>query len=187
MLFVFHSDCGRLRENSRNGGHGFEILEGFSFLERMETNSVSASAYDIDGMCIFRCWVFRIFLNGLEPTIGLYILYPLSAYGLMTLVLFLWKVFPRIRKEAESNFVFRWIRNAGGDSVFDLSFYIEQVVNFCYGGLKLITGILLRSAWIGADGLYNFTQGVIQFIRSCAIGIQRICSVSGKFTVAAAA
>ena len=38
----------------------------------------------------------------------------------------------------------------------------KQCVNFCYGGFKILWGIGVGSAWIGADGIYNFFQGCIQ-------------------------
>jgi hypothetical protein len=40
--------------------------------------------------------------------------------------------------------------------------HAEQCINFCYGGCKILTGIVIGSAWVGGEGIYNFSQGCIQ-------------------------
>ncbi len=103
-----------------------------------------------------------VFLRGLENSILAYFLYPVCFYSLVIFLVLLCKGFPWLRERTKQDKLFQWVRNVGGGSAFDIGFYIEQIINFCYGGFKIITGFLLSSAWIGADGIYNFTQGTIQ-------------------------
>ena len=100
-----------------------------------------------------------IFCTGRDFTALAYFLYGVSAYALMVLSLLLWKKLPwlvdHFRKDPLAQKLVK-------EDVFGLSLYMEQCINFCYGGGKIIAGIVLGSAWIGADGVYNFTQGTIQ-------------------------
>ena len=48
---------------------------------------------------------------------------------------------------------------------FKLELYFEQFVNFAYGICKIASGVIIGSAWIGADGIYNFTQALIQLFQ----------------------
>ncbi|MBQ6719632.1 MAG: hypothetical protein IJN20_04710 [Oscillospiraceae bacterium] len=43
--------------------------------------------------------------------------------------------------------------------------YVDQIINFAYGIFKIVLGILLPSAWIGADGIYNLMQAIIQLFQ----------------------
>jgi uncharacterized membrane protein len=43
--------------------------------------------------------------------------------------------------------------------------YFEQFVNFAYGIFKIVSGVIVGSAWIGADGIYNFVQALIQLFQ----------------------
>ena len=48
---------------------------------------------------------------------------------------------------------------------FKLELYFEQFLNFAYGIFKIASGVIVGSAWIGADGIYNFTQALIQLFQ----------------------
>ena len=48
---------------------------------------------------------------------------------------------------------------------FKLELYIEQFINFAYGLFKIASGVVIGSAWIGADGIYNFVQALIQLFQ----------------------
>lgn len=105
-----------------------------------------------------------VFINGLDMWWPSYILYTLSAYSLTSLCI----KFPA---------VIRWGKNwssshpkteevlRNGQLKFSLELYIEQVINFAYGIFKIISGVIIGSAWIGADGIYNFTQALIQLFQ----------------------
>jgi divalent metal cation (Fe/Co/Zn/Cd) transporter len=43
--------------------------------------------------------------------------------------------------------------------------YFEQFINFAYGIFKIASGVIVGSAWIGADGIYNFVQALIQLFQ----------------------
>ena len=43
--------------------------------------------------------------------------------------------------------------------------YLEQFINFAYGIFKIVSGVIVGSAWIGADGIYNFVQALIQLFQ----------------------
>ena len=48
---------------------------------------------------------------------------------------------------------------------FKLELYFEQFINFAYGIFKIVSGVIVGSAWSGADGIYNFTQALIQLFQ----------------------
>ena len=48
---------------------------------------------------------------------------------------------------------------------FKLGLYSEQFINFAYGTFKIASGVILGSAWIGCDGIYNMTQALIQLFQ----------------------
>ena len=49
--------------------------------------------------------------------------------------------------------------------MFRLELYFEQFINFAYGTFKIVSGVVIGSAWIGADGIYNFAQALIQLFQ----------------------
>ena len=102
-------------------------------------------------------WVFT---TGMELTVAAYLLYGISAYALMVLCILLWRRLPWLKYHFDRDPLVQKVLK--DDSAFSISMYVEQCVNFCYGGFKIVSGILVGSAWIGADGIYNFTQGGIQ-------------------------
>jgi len=105
-----------------------------------------------------------IFVNGLELWWPAYILYGLSAYGLTALCI---KLPGALRKEKA------WLRDhpkvegllKNKELRFKLELYIEQFINFAYGIFKIVSGVVVGSAWIGADGIYNFVQALIQLFQ----------------------
>ena len=48
---------------------------------------------------------------------------------------------------------------------FQMGLYGEQIINFAYGGFKIASGVILGSAWIGCDGIYNMTLSLIQLFQ----------------------
>ena len=105
-----------------------------------------------------------VFVNGLELWWPAYMLYGLSAYSLTALCV---KLPSAVRMEKT------WLKNHPGvdgllknkELHFKLELYIEQFINFAYGIFKIISGVIVGSAWIGADGIYNFTQALIQLFQ----------------------
>ena len=48
---------------------------------------------------------------------------------------------------------------------FQISLYVEQFLNFAYGIFKIVSGVVIGSAWIGCDGIYNMAQALIQLFQ----------------------
>lgn len=113
------------------------------------------------GCCAGLIWVF---VNGLDMWWPSYMLYVLSAYSLTGLCV---KLPGAVRMEK------RWMRNhpkvegllKNKELHFKLELYFEQFINFAYGIFKIVSGVIVGSAWIGADGIYNFTQALIQLFQ----------------------
>lgn len=111
--------------------------------------------------CTGLVWVF---MNGLELWWPSYILYGLSAYSLTALCI---KLPGAVRMEKD------WLKNhprvegilKNEELKFSLELYLEQFINFAYGSFKIISGVIVGSAWIGADGIYNFVQALIQLFQ----------------------
>lgn len=102
-------------------------------------------------------WVFS---TGRDFTVIAYVLYGHSAYSLTVLCALLWKKLPWLIQQFRQDPLARKLMQE--DGAFGIGMYAEQCINFCYGGFKILLGIVEASAWIGADGIYNFTQGCIQ-------------------------
>lgn len=51
------------------------------------------------------------------------------------------------------------------DLRFGIGLYFEQIINAFYGIFKTASGILIGSAWVGADGIYNLAQAFIQLVQ----------------------
>lgn len=111
--------------------------------------------------CALLIWVF---VQGLEFWWPAYILYGLSAYCLTALCI---RLPGAIRKEKA------WLKGHPGvekilknaELKFSLELYLEQFINFSYGIFKILSGVILGSAWIGADGIYNMVQALIQLFQ----------------------
>ena len=105
-----------------------------------------------------------VFLKQMEQHPFAYGLFAISAYLLMALCI----RFPSGIKNAKS-----WLERhpkAGQllrnkETVFVMKLYAEQFVNFAYGVFKIVAGIVIGSAWIGCDGIYNMTQALIQLFQ----------------------
>lgn len=105
-----------------------------------------------------------IFVNSLEMWWPSYILYVLSAYSLTALCV---RLPSAVRMEKD------WLKShpkvegllKNKELHFKLELYFEQFLNFAYGIFKIISGVIVGSAWIGADGIYNFVQALIQLFQ----------------------
>ncbi len=111
--------------------------------------------------CAGLIWVF---LKGLETWWPAYALYAVSAYSLTALC---------VRIPGGIRATQGWIRNHPGveqvvrDKAlrFKTKLYAGQILNFAYGIFKIASGVIVGSAWIGADGIYNFAQAMIQLFQ----------------------
>ena len=105
-----------------------------------------------------------VFLKGREQWVPAYFLYALSAYSLAALCV---KIPTGIRGMGD------WLRRHPklahklGDHEFRfvLKLYFEQMINFGYGIFKIAAGVIVGSAWVGCDGIYNLTQALIQLFQ----------------------
>ena len=105
-----------------------------------------------------------IFVNGLDMWRPAYILYGLSAYSLTALCIKLPGAVQRDRNWLKDHpKVEGLLKNK--ELRFQIELYFEQFVNFAYGIFKIISGVVIGSAWIGADGIYNLTQALIQLFQ----------------------
>jgi len=108
--------------------------------------------------------LFWAFANGQEAKLTGYCLYPLSAYALLALCV---KLPGGIRGGKQ------WISShpklraflTDKESRFRRHLYFDQIINFAYGSFKIASGVILGSAWIGCDGIYNMTQSLIQLFQ----------------------
>lgn len=108
--------------------------------------------------CAGLVWVF---ISTKEQSAAAYVIFVLSAYSLTALCFHIPKAVsggkawlqrhPRVSEKL-----------LGREFRFRTELYIEQAVNFAYGIFKIISGIVIPSAWIGADGIYNLAQALIQ-------------------------
>lgn len=105
-----------------------------------------------------------VFWKGLDAWLPAYFLYALSAYLLTSLCIKL----PGLAADAKN-----WLHRhptlsamlKSRDLRFKMGLYREQFINFAYGIFKILAGVIIGSAWIGADGIYNFTQAMIQLFQ----------------------
>lgn len=102
------------------------------------------------------------FLTGHENHVLAYLLYPISAYALVTLLAMCVRLVPWVKRKTESDPVLQKLKESEKDGAFGVGMYVEQFINFVYGTFKIGSGIAQSSAWIGADGIYNLAQGLIQ-------------------------
>ena len=105
-----------------------------------------------------------VFLQGLDQQFWAYGLYAASAYILMSLCV---RIPSAIRQEGawreKHPKVDQFLKNE--ELHFKLELYRQQIINFGYGLYKIATGVIIGSAWIGADGIYNFFQALIQLFQ----------------------
>ena len=113
------------------------------------------------GCAVGLVWVFA---RGLENRLPGYCLYPLAAYCLTALCVRL----PGTIRGGKA-----WFSHhpkivalfQASDRKFTRKLWLEQLINFAYGGFKIGAGIFHGSAWIGCDGIYNMTQSLIQLFQ----------------------
>lgn len=111
--------------------------------------------------CAGLIWVF---ISGLDRWWPSYCLYAASAYCLTALCIKLPATIRMMPVWLKSHpKVERTVHNEG--LAFSLKLYLEQFVNFTYGIFKIAAGVVVGSAWIGADGIYNLTQALIQLFQ----------------------
>ena len=105
-----------------------------------------------------------VFLKHMEQQPFAYGLYALSAYLLVALCI----RFPSGIKNAKGWMerhpkIGQILRNK--ETVFTIKLYAEQFINFAYGIFKIVAGVVIGSAWIGCDGIYNMAQALIQLFQ----------------------
>ena len=105
-----------------------------------------------------------VFLKHMEQQPFAYGLYALSAYLLVALCI----RFPSGIKNAKGWMerhpkIGQILRNK--ETVFTIKLYVEQFINFAYGVFKIVAGVVIGSAWIGCDGIYNMAQALIQLFQ----------------------
>ena len=107
--------------------------------------------------CAGLIWVFT---TDRDFTWIAYLFYVLSAYTLTVLCIFFWGKLPWLKYHYNQDPLVQKVLK--DDRAFSISMHAEQCINFCYGGCKILTGIVIGSAWVGGEGIYNFSQGCIQ-------------------------
>ena len=119
---------------------------------------------DVLMLAAFGAGLIWVFVNGLEMWWPSYILYVLSAYSLTALCVKLPGAFREEKAWAKRHpKIESIIRDR--ELHFKLELYFEQFVNFAYGIFKIASGVVLGSAWIGCDGIYNMAQALIQLFQ----------------------
>lgn len=108
--------------------------------------------------------VIWVFVSGMETSFVSYPIYCLAAYALTVLVIAAPKMVKWIRHTAHTNQLIKPLVE-DENKRFLLDLFREQIINFLYGGFKVVSGFLIGSWWTWADGLYNFVQGVIQLLQ----------------------
>jgi predicted Co/Zn/Cd cation transporter (cation efflux family) len=120
-----------------------------------------AAAMAFVACCGGLIWVF---LNGMENSLPAYPLYALSAYTLTALCVKLPGAIRGIQAWTERHpKMVALLRNE--EFKFKLELYFEQFLNFAYGIFKIASGVIVGSAWIGCDGIYNMAQALIQLFQ----------------------
>ena len=105
-----------------------------------------------------------IFLSGRENWVPAYFLYGLSAWCLAAVCV-------KLPGAVHGGKI--WLDRHGTikgllqnrELHFQLELCFEQLINFAYGIFKIASGVVLGSAWIGCDGIYNLTQALIQLFQ----------------------
>lgn len=106
-------------------------------------------------------WVFA---KGMETQLTAYFLYPLSAYSLTAVCVKLPAAIRGVKDRLSRHpKLTSLLKNE--ELHFKLGIYFEQFINFAYGLFKIASGVILGSAWIGCDGIYNMTQSLIQLFQ----------------------
>ena len=138
--------------NAFLGWKGWRIIFGMPFWLLLAVSVLCAGGL---------VWVFA---RGLEQTVPSYFLYGASAYCLTALCLRL----PRALRR-EKDWLSRYpkldaaLKNR--ERAFRTKLLMNQLLNFGYGIGKIAAGVLMGSAWVGADGIYNLAQALVQLFQ----------------------
>lgn len=103
-----------------------------------------------------------VFLTGRENTVLAYPLYCAAFYALITMTALIVKAGPKAKEKITQDPLAQKIIEKENDGAFGIGMYVEQFINFFYGIFKIASGVIHGSAWIGGDGIYNLSQGLIQ-------------------------
>ena len=106
-------------------------------------------------------WVFA---KGLETWVPAYFLYAASAWCLTALCVKLPAAIGGAKAWLLRHPKLAMLLN-NRELWFRLGLYFEQFLNFTYGIFKIASGVILGSAWIGCDGIYNMAQALIQLFQ----------------------
>ena len=105
-----------------------------------------------------------VFSKGMETQLIAYFLYPLSAYTVTALGVKLPSGIKGVRVWLSGHPKLTALLE-NRELRFRLGLYFEQFINFAYGCFKIVSGVILGSAWIGCDGIYNMAQSLIQLFQ----------------------
>ena len=105
-----------------------------------------------------------VFVTGRETWVPAYFLYAISAWCLMALCVKLPAAI-RVAKGWLSRHPMLTALLKNEELHFKLGLYFEQFLNFAYGIFKITSGVVVGSAWIGCDGIYNMAQALIQLFQ----------------------
>lgn len=105
-----------------------------------------------------------VFVTGRETWVPAYFLYALSFWCLTALCVKLPAAI-RVAKNWFSRHPKLTALLKNEELHFKLGLYFEQFLNFAYGIFKIASGVILGSAWIGCDGIYNMAQALIQLFQ----------------------
>jgi hypothetical protein len=105
-----------------------------------------------------------VFLEHMEQKPFAYGLYAMSAYLLTDLCVRLPSGVRNAKGWLERHPKMKQVLK-DGEAIFVLKLYAEQFINFIYGIFKTVAGVVIGSAWIGSDGIYNLVQALIQLFQ----------------------
>ena len=105
-----------------------------------------------------------VFLEHMEQQPFAYGLYAMSAYLLTDLCVRLPSGVRNAKGWLERHPKVKQVLQ-DGEAIFVLKLYAEQFINFIYGIFKTVAGVVIGSAWIGSDGIYNLVQALIQLFQ----------------------
>lgn len=111
--------------------------------------------------------LITVFVKSWEETIISYIVYMLSAYTLTVLCIYLIKILPKQYKAIKKAV---YINPLGKQYMTDANFrvtvslYISLLINLAYSALKLTSGIIYSSLWLGAVAVYYILLSLLRFI-----------------------
>ena len=108
--------------------------------------------------------LIRIFLQEMDQQPWTFGLYGLSAYLLLTLCVKLPTGVKNLGCWLEQHPKLLVVLH-NEELKFAGKLYLEQFINFAYGIFKIVSGVIIGSAWIGCDGIYNLVQALIQLFQ----------------------